>query len=244
MASNIPNTINIVDVLPAPSLPTSTTQSTSSRSASGTSRSASQQVLAQSGFWAVWIVVVGLLGGAGFIIWRPASKGNDPENITPKDVIGVDARSPPTNPETPETSAPSTTPKKKKTKKKKKRLTTTKFTNFTTSARNTLHRIKEGWTNQLLAGLNGSNSNGLNIKLVGELKVPWVQAHRLSDAITNNHAGLVIKLAQPLRDMQELSWAWEVWYSPPVRSINYYIPTPLASQGAGNNDTEHWVEPK
>ncbi|CDM34650.1 unnamed protein product [Penicillium roqueforti FM164] len=68
MASNIPNTINIVDVLPAPSLPTSTTQSTSSRSASGTSRSASQQVLTQSGFWAVWIVVVGLLGGAGFII--------------------------------------------------------------------------------------------------------------------------------------------------------------------------------
>jgi hypothetical protein len=82
MTSNIQNTTNIVNMLPAPSLPTSATKSTSSSSASGTSRSTSQQMLAQSGFWALLIIVARLLGRAGFIIWRrPDSKGKDPENI-------------------------------------------------------------------------------------------------------------------------------------------------------------------
>lgn len=91
------------------------------------------------------------------------------------------------------------------------------------------------------------NSGVVNIKLVGELKVPWVEEHSLDGADFNDHKILACKLAQPLRDMQQLrceygfistyeetvflrqyqspGGTWEVWYSPAVQSSSYYIPT-------------------
>ncbi|KAJ5972898.1 uncharacterized protein N7479_002816 [Penicillium vulpinum] len=85
-----------------------------------------------------------------------------------------------------------------------------------------------------------------NIKLVGELKTPWVFNHDLHTAIRRLR-DLRQKIAQPVRDMQSLgceygfistynytiflrqfqspSGDWEVWYSPPISSSSYYTPT-------------------
>ncbi|KGO68207.1 hypothetical protein PITC_038740 [Penicillium italicum] len=171
MENNITNIISIVvNALPTPPLPTSATQSSPSPSASGTSRSVGQQLVAAPGFWALLIVVVGCLAGSGYLIWRrPASKGEDLEDILPKDVIAgeqpeearekipegddVKAGPPPVTPETPktpkapetpETPAPSTTPKKKK----KKRLGPAELASFSTIGRNTAHGVKEGFASQ------------------------------------------------------------------------------------------------
>lgn len=95
------------------------------------------------------------------------------------------------------------------------------------------------------------DANGLTeIKLVGELKVPWVTTHDLTAAVARER-NLRKKIAQPLRDMQMLDCeygfvstyeqtiflrqfqspggAWEVWYSQPISSSAYYVPTAAAN---------------
>ncbi|KAJ5458271.1 hypothetical protein N7475_009659 [Penicillium sp. IBT 31633x] len=95
-----------------------------------------------------------------------------------------------------------------------------------------------------VVGLQDVGGN-TNIKLVGELKTPWVIKHDLHLAV-RRLCDLRQKIAQPVRDMQSLgceygfistynhtiflrqfqspSGAWEVWYSPPISS-SYYTPT-------------------
>jgi hypothetical protein len=87
------------------------------------------------------------------------------------------------------------------------------------------------------------------IKLVGELKTPWVIKHDLHSAVRRIRE-LRQKIAQPVRDMQALgcdygfistynhtiflrqlqspSGTWEVWYSPPISSSSYHptVPNP------------------
>ena len=99
------------------------------------------------------------------------------------------------------------------------------------------------------------DSGVANVKIVGELKVPWVEEHSLDAADENDHPRLAVKLALPIRDMQLLGCeygfistydetvflrqyqspggTWEVWYCLVVRSSNYYIPTPQPPQGTG-----------
>lgn len=84
------------------------------------------------------------------------------------------------------------------------------------------------------------------IKLVGELKAPWINDHDLPGALSYEKS-LRRKIAQPLRDMKNLNCeygfistyeetiflrqfrprggAWEVWYSQSVSSSTYYVPT-------------------
>lgn len=96
-------------------------------------------------------------------------------------------------------------------------------------------------------------SGSTSIKLIGELKVPWVGAHDLHTAAQDEDS-LRRKLAQPVRDMQQLECEygfistyehtiflrqfqfpdgrWEVWYSPPISSSTYYATTTPSHQGA------------
>ncbi|OQD60484.1 hypothetical protein PENPOL_c023G07906, partial [Penicillium polonicum] len=89
-------------------------------------------------------------------------------------------------------------------------------------------------------------------KMVGELKVPWVDVHNLQAAIYDLPS-LWQKIAQPVRDMQALgceygfistythtiflrqfqspSGDWEVWYSPLISSSSYYLLTVPNPQG-------------
>lgn len=83
--------------------------------------------------------------------------------------------------------------------------------------------------------------------------MPWVIQHDLRSAVRRLRE-LRQKIAQPVRDMQALgceygfistythtiflrqfqspSGDWEVWYSPPISSSSYYLPTVPNSQGA------------
>lgn len=98
-------------------------------------------------------------------------------------------------------------------------------------------------TPDIVALQNGSD--GPKIKLVGELKVPWVEAHDLQDAIKDEFLLRRI-IAQPVRDMQGLDCEygfistykdtvflrqfqspggeWVVWRSPLISSSAYYVP--------------------
>lgn len=89
-------------------------------------------------------------------------------------------------------------------------------------------------------------------KMVGESKVPWVDDHNLQAAVYDLPS-LRQKTAQPVQDMRALgceygfistynhtiflrqfqspSGDWEVWYSPPISSSSYYLPTVPNPQG-------------
>jgi hypothetical protein len=99
-----------------------------------------------------------------------------------------------------------------------------------------------------VVGLQDVGGN-TTIKLVGELKTPWVIKHDLHSAVRRIRE-LRQKIAQPVRDMQALgcdygfistynhtiflrqlqspSGTWEVWYSPPISSSSYHptVPNP------------------
>lgn len=96
-----------------------------------------------------------------------------------------------------------------------------------------------------VVGLQDTNGT-TEIKLVGELKTPWVDKHDLLVA-TSKQSELRRTIAQPLRDMQKLNCeygfistyedtiflrqfqspgeGWEVWYSQPISSSICYVPT-------------------
>ncbi|OQE01913.1 hypothetical protein PENSOL_c003G11771 [Penicillium solitum] len=96
-----------------------------------------------------------------------------------------------------------------------------------------------------IVGLQDANGT-TEIKLVGELKTPWVHGHDLIVA-TAKQSELRRKIAQPMRDIQQLNCeygfistyedtiflrqfrspggGWEVWYSQPISSSGYYVPT-------------------
>lgn len=87
--------------------------------------------------------------------------------------------------------------------------------------------------------------NAAQIKVVGELKVPWVPKHHLKGKF-RDHEVLRNKIAQPLRDMRQLNCeygflstyeetmfirqlqspdgSWQVWYSEPIPSSHNYVP--------------------
>ncbi|KAJ5195673.1 hypothetical protein N7449_006152 [Penicillium cf. viridicatum] len=111
-------------------------------------------LVGSQGFWGLMIVVAFLATGAGYLLWRrPASKGEDLEEASPKDVaVGeqpketceeipkgddVKAGPPPEAPETPKTPAPSTTPKGKK------KPTTENMVALTTLSRNVAHGVNK-----------------------------------------------------------------------------------------------------
>jgi hypothetical protein len=104
-----------------------------------------------------------------------------------------------------------------------------------------------------------SVGNDTTIKVVGELKVPWVWRHNLQTA-SEDITRLRVLVAQPLRDMKNLGCeygflstyshtiflrqfesspgVWEAWFSPCISSTTPYYPT------SRRNEPNHSLSPQ
>ncbi|CAI7652715.1 unnamed protein product [Penicillium crustosum] len=65
-----------------------------------------------------------------------------------------------------------------------------------------------------------------HLKVIGELKVPWVSAHQMSEAY-EEETMLRHLLAQPIKYMKDLDCIWAVEYSPVIQASTSYVKTDL-----------------